>query len=70
MVHLLVYDLGQEAVQALKRRAAEEGASVEEARWGLLRDASPKIQPELPFEKALLSEPADGDDDALSGTRW
>jgi antitoxin FitA len=66
MAQLLVRDLEPEVVQALKRRAAEEGTSVEEAHRRLLREALLKTRPRLSFKEALLRMPDDGDDEILS----
>jgi plasmid stability protein len=66
MAQLLVRDLEPEVVQALKRRAAEEGTSVEEAHRRLLREALLKSQPSLSFKEALLRMPDDGDDKIFS----
>jgi antitoxin FitA len=66
MAQLLVRDLEPEVVQALKRRAAEEGTSVEEAHRRLLREALLKTRPRLSFKEALLRMPDDGDDGIFS----
>ena len=66
MAQLLVRGLEPEVVRALKRRAAEEGTSVEEAHRRLLREALLRTQPRLSFKEALLRMPDDGDDDAFS----
>ena len=66
MAQLLVRDLEPEIVQALKRRAAEEGTSVEEAHRRLLREALLSSRPRLSFKEALLRMPDDGDDDVFS----
>jgi plasmid stability protein len=66
VAQLLVRDLEPEVVQALKRRAAEEGTSVEEAHRRLLREALLKSQPRLSFKEALLGMPDDGGDDIFS----
>jgi antitoxin FitA len=62
MAQLLVRDLEPEVVRALKRRAAEEGTSVEEAHRRLLREALLGTQSRLSFKEALLRMPDDGDD--------
>lgn len=66
MAQLLVRDLEPEVVQALKRRAAEEGTSVEEAHRRLLRQALLRTQPRLSFKETLLRMPDDGDDDVFA----
>ena len=66
MAQLLVRDLEPEVVQALKKRAAEEGTSVEEAHRRLLREALLKTGPRLSFKEALLRMPDDGDDEVFS----
>jgi antitoxin FitA len=66
MAQLLVRDLEPEVVQALKRRAAEEGTSVEEAHRRLLREALLKTWSRLSFKEALLRMPDDGDDEVFS----
>ncbi|MBV8481870.1 MAG: DNA-binding protein [Verrucomicrobia bacterium] len=66
MAQLLVRDLEPEVVQALKKRAAEEGTSVEEAHRRLLREALLKTAPKLSFKEALLRMPDDGDDEVFS----
>jgi antitoxin FitA len=66
MAQLLVRDLEPEVVQALKRRAAEEGTSVEEAHRRLLREVLLKTWPRLSFKEALLRMPDDGDDEIFS----
>jgi plasmid stability protein len=62
MAQLLVRDLENEVVQALKQRAAKEGTSMEEAHRRLLRQALLKDKPKLSFKEALLAMPDDGDD--------
>jgi antitoxin FitA len=62
MAQLLVRDLEPEVVRALKRRAVEEGTSVEEAHRRLLREALLGAQSRLSFKEALLRMPDDGDD--------
>ena len=66
MAQLLVRDLEPEVVHALKKRAAEEGTSVEEAHRRLLREALLKTGPRLSFKEALLRMPDDGDDEVFS----
>jgi antitoxin FitA len=69
MAQLLVRNLENEIVQALKRRAATDGTSVEEAHRRLLREALLKNQSGLTFKEALLLMPDDGDDAAFSRKR-
>jgi plasmid stability protein len=60
MPQLLVRDLDQKLVNKLRRRAAAEGTSVEEAHRRLLRKAlSGKAGPELSFLEFLRSAPKD-----------
>jgi plasmid stability protein len=66
MAQLLVRDLEPEVVQALKRKAAAEGTSVEEAHRRLLREALLKTWPRLSFKEALLRMPDDGDEEVFS----
>lgn len=65
MAQLLVRDLEPEVVQALKRKAVEEGTSVEEAHRRLLREVLLRNQSSLSFKEALLRMPDDGDDNAF-----
>ena len=62
MAQLLVRDLEPKVVQALKKRAAEEGTSVEEAHGRLLREVLLRTRPSVSFKEALLRMPDDGDD--------
>jgi len=62
MAQLLVRDLEEEVVQALRQRAAEEGTSVEEAHRRLLRSFLLHNKPSKTFKEALLEMPDDGDD--------
>ena len=62
MAQLLVRNLENEIVQALKRRATADGTSVEETHRRLLREALLKNQSGLTFKEALLLMPDDGDD--------
>ena len=62
MAQLLVRDLEEEVVQALRQRAAEEGTSVEEAHRRLLRSFLLHKKPSKTFKEALLEMPDDGDD--------
>jgi antitoxin FitA len=61
MAQLLVRDLEEEVVQALRQRAAEEGTSVEEAHRRLLRSFLLHKKPSKTFKEALLEMPDDGD---------
>ena len=65
MAQLLVRDLENEVIQALKQRAAREGTSVEETHRRLLREALLKDRPVMSFKEALLLMPDDGDDAAF-----
>jgi plasmid stability protein len=49
MARLLVRDLENEVVQALKQRAAKEGTSMEEAHRRLFRQALLKDKPKVIF---------------------
>jgi plasmid stability protein len=62
MAQLLVRDLEDAVVQALRRKAAEEGTSVEEAHRRILRLALLSKKPEKDFKEFLLEMPEGGDD--------
>ncbi len=62
MPQLLVRDLEDEVVQALKQKAAEEGTSVEEAHRRVLRVALLSRRPKKGFKEFLLEMPEGGDD--------
>jgi plasmid stability protein len=63
MAQLLVRDIEDAVVQALKqRRAAEEGTSVEEAHRRILRVALLSKEPKKDFKEFLLEMPEGGDD--------
>jgi antitoxin FitA len=62
MAQLLVRDLEEEVVQALRRKAAEEGTSVEEAHRRLLRNVLLSQKTTKTFKEALLEMPDDRDD--------
>lgn len=62
MAQLLVRDLEDEVVQALKQKAAEEGTSVEEAHRRVLRVALLSRRPKKGFKEFLLEMPEGGDD--------
>jgi plasmid stability protein len=62
MAQLLVRDLEDEVVQALKQKAAEEGTSVEEAHRRVLRVALLSKRPKKSFKEFLLEMPEGGDD--------
>lgn len=61
MAQLLVRDLEEEVVQALRQRAAEEGTSVEEAHRRLLRSVLLSKKITKTFKEALLEMPDEGD---------
>jgi antitoxin FitA len=61
MAQLLVRDLEEEVVQALRQRAAEEGTSVEEAHRRLLRSVLLSKKITKTFKEALLEMPDDED---------
>jgi antitoxin FitA len=62
MAQLLVRDLEDAVVQALKKKAAEEGTSVEEAHRRILRVALLSREPKKDFKEFLLEMPEGGDD--------
>jgi antitoxin FitA len=62
MAQLLVRDLEDEVVQALKQKAAEEGTSVEEAHRRVLRVVLLSKRPKKSFKEFLLEMPEGGDD--------
>ncbi|MGA8656060.1 MAG: hypothetical protein WB586_07900 [Chthoniobacterales bacterium] len=62
MAQLLVRDLEEEVVQALRHKAATEGTSVEEAHRRLLRSVLLSRKRSKTFKEALLQMPDDGDD--------
>ena len=69
MAQLLVRDLEEEVVQALRQKAAEEGTSVEEAHRRLLRSALLSKKNTKTFKEALLEMPDDGDDSVFERVR-
>lgn len=62
MAQLLVRDLEDAVVQALKQKAAEEGTSVEEAHRRVLSVALLSKKPKKGFKEFLLEMPEGGDD--------
>jgi hypothetical protein len=64
MAQLLVRDLEDAVVQALKQKAAEEGTSVEEAHRRILRLALLSKKPKKGFKEFLLEMP-EGEDDSI-----
>jgi plasmid stability protein len=64
MAQLLVRDLEDAVVQALRERAAREGISVEEAHRRVLRFSLLPKKPRKSFKKFLSEMPA-GRDDSL-----
>jgi antitoxin FitA len=62
MAQLPVRDLDNEIVRALKKKAAEEGISVEEAHRRLLRAALLAPEPKKSFKEFLLEMPEGGED--------
>jgi plasmid stability protein len=69
MAQLLVRNLEEELVQALRQKAAEEGTSVEEAHRRLLRNVLLSNKTTKTFKEALLEMPDDGDDKILARLR-
>ena len=69
MAQLLVRELDEEVVQALRLRAAAEGTSVEEAHRRLLRSVLLPKKPSKTFKEALLEMPDDGDDSIFERVR-
>ena len=69
MAQLLVRNLEEEVVQALRKKAAEEGTSVEEAHRRLLRSVLLSKKSTKTFKEALLEMPDDGDDKILGRLR-
>lgn len=69
MPQLLVRNLAEEVVQALKRRAAEHGNSVEEEHRELLRSVLLANQERKPDFKALLVAIPEGDDELFERAR-
>jgi plasmid stability protein len=69
MAQLLVRDLDEEVVQALRQKAAEEGTSVEEAHRRLLRSVLLSKRSTKSFKEALLEMPDDGDDSIFRRTK-
>jgi antitoxin FitA len=68
VAQLLVRDLENELVQALKRKAAHEGTSVEEAHRRILRAALLASKPKKSFKELLLEMP-ENEDDSIFGRR-
>jgi antitoxin FitA len=62
MAQLLVRDLEDAVVHALRQKAAEEGTSVEEAHRRILRLALLSKKPKKGFKEFLLEMPEGGDD--------
>jgi antitoxin FitA len=62
MAQLLVRDLEDEVVQALRQKAAAEGISVEEAHRRILRAALLPTKPKKTFKEHLLEMPEGGED--------
>ena len=62
MAQLLVRDLEDAVVQALKQKAAKEGTSVEEAHRRVLRAALLSKKPKKGFKEFLLEMPDGGED--------
>ncbi len=62
MAQLLVRDLEDAVVRALRQKAAEEGTSVEEAHRRILRLALLSRKPKKGFKEFLLEMPEGGDD--------
>lgn len=62
VAQLLVRDLEDAVVQALRQKAAEEGTSVEEAHRRILRLALLSKKPKKGFKEFLLEMPEGGDD--------
>jgi antitoxin FitA len=62
MAQLLVRDLEDAVVQALRQKAAEEGTSVEEAHRRILSLALLSKKPKKSFKEFLLEMPEGGDD--------
>ena len=62
MAQLLVRDLEDAVVHALRQKAAEEGTSVEEAHRRILRLALLSKKPKKGFKEFLLEMPECGDD--------
>jgi hypothetical protein len=69
MAQLLVRDLEEAVVQALKQKAAEEGISVEEAHRRVLRVALLSKKPKKGFKEFLLEMPEGGDDSIFARDR-
>jgi plasmid stability protein len=69
MAQLLVRDLEDAVVQALKQKAAEEGTSVEEAHRRILRVALLSKKPKKGFKEFLLEMPEGGDDHVFDRQR-
>ena len=69
MAQLLVRDLEDAVVQALRQKAAEEGTSVEEAHRRILRLALLSKKPDKDFKEFLLEMPEGGDDDVFERRR-
>jgi antitoxin FitA len=62
MAQLLVRDLEDDVVHALRQKAAEEGTSVEEAHRRILRLALLSKKHKKGFKEFLLEMPGGGDD--------
>jgi antitoxin FitA len=69
MAQLLVRDLEEEVVQALRQKAVKEGTSVEEAHRRLLRSVLLSQKTAKTFKEALLEMPDDGDDTTFKRAR-
>ncbi len=69
MAQLLVRELEEEVVQALRLRAAAEGTSVEEAHRRVLRSVLLSKKPRKTFKEALLEMPDDGDNSIFERVR-
>jgi antitoxin FitA len=69
VAQLLVRNLEDAVVQALRQKAAEEGTSVEEAHRRILRLALLSKKPKKSFKQFLLEMPEGADDDIFDRHR-
>ncbi len=69
MSQLIVRNIAEDLVLALKRRAARHGRSAEAEHREILREALAEEFPRPSFKEVLASMPAVGDDDDFSPPR-
>jgi plasmid stability protein len=69
MSQLIVRNIAEELVQALKQRAARHGRSAEAEHREILRQALAEEVPRPSFKEVLASMPDVGDDDDFASPR-